>query len=83
MLSSIIGIIAGILCAVSFLPQVLIILKTKNTKDLSLTTFSMLSLGVFLWLIYGILIKDIPIIAANAVVFSLSLIIVGMKIKYG
>jgi len=82
MKSLIIGIVAGILCTLSFLPQVVKILKTKRTKDLSLTAFSALSLGVFLWLIYGILIKEFPVIAANAVTFVLSSSIVVMKIKY-
>jgi len=71
------------LCTLSFLPQVVKIFRTKQTKDLSLITFSMLSIGVFLWLIYGILIKEFPVIAANSVTLILALLIVIMKIKYG
>ena len=82
MTNLIIGLSAGILCMVSFLPQVVKIVRTKQTKDLSLITFSLLSLGVFLWLIYGILIGELPIILSNAVIFVLSLLIVRMKIKY-
>ena len=82
MINLIIGLSAGILCMVSFLPQVAKIVRTKQTKDLSLITFSLLSLGVFLWLIYGILIGELPIILSNAVIFVLSLLIVKMKIKY-
>ena len=82
MTSLIIGLCAGILCMVSFLPQLIKIVRTKQTKDLSLITFSVLSLGVFLWLIYGILIGALPIILSNAVIFVLSLLIVAMKIKY-
>jgi len=83
MKSLIIGLIAGILCTFSFIPQVVKIIKTKHTKDLSLITFSALSLGVFLWLIYGLMIKEFPVIAANAVTLILSLTIVMMKIKHG
>jgi len=83
MKSLIIGIVAGILCAFSFIPQVAKIIRTKHTKDLSLITFSALSLGVFLWLIYGLMIKEFPVIAANAVTLILSLTIVMMKIKHG
>ena len=83
MKSLIIGQIAGILCTFSFIPQVVKIIKTKHTKDLSLITFSALSLGVFLWLIYGLMIKEFPVIAANAVTLILSLTIVMMKIKHG
>lgn len=78
----VIGIIAGTLCTISFLPQVIRIAQTKHTKDLSLVTFSLFSLGVFLWLIYGILINELPVILANAATLSLALIIVGMKLKY-
>ena len=83
MKSLIIGIVAGILCTFSFIPQVVKIIRTKHTKDLSLITFSALSLGVFLWLIYGLMIKEFPVIAANAVTLILSLTIVMMKIKHG
>ena len=83
MLSLIIGTLAGILCTLSFLPQVIKIYKTKHTRDLSLVTFSVFSLGVSLWLIYGILIKETPVILANAAILILILLIVFMKIKYG
>lgn len=79
----IIGLLAGILCAISFFPQVIKIFKTKHTRDLSLATFSILSLGVFLWLIYGFLIKQIPIILANGAILVLALLILAMKVKYG
>lgn len=82
MTSLIIGLCAGILCTISFLPQVIKIVRTKKAEDLSLITFSVLSLGVFLWLIYGILIESLPIIVSNAAIFVLSLLIVAMKIKY-
>ena len=79
----IIGLLAGILCTISFLPQVIRISKTKHTRDLSLATFLILSLGVSLWLVYGILIKQLPIILANGAVLSLAILILIMKIKYG
>lgn len=80
--SFIIGIIAGILCTISFLPQVIRIARTKRTKDLSLVTFSIFSLGVFLWLVYGLILKELPIILANAATLTLALIIVAMKLKF-
>ena len=78
----IIGLCAGSLCVISFLPQVIKIFRTKNTRDLSLITFSLFSLGVFLWLIYGILIKSLPVILTNAAMAVLTLLIVVMKVKY-
>lgn len=80
--SLIIGIIAGSLCTISFIPQVARIIKTKHTKDLSLITFCVFSLGVFLWLIYGILIKELPVILANTSTLIFALFIVAMKIRY-
>lgn len=83
MISLIIGILAGFLCAISFIPQIVRIFRTRHTQDLSLMTFSLLCLGVFLWLIYGILTKDLPIILANSVILVLCSLIVVMKIKCG
>jgi len=80
--SFIIGILAGSLCAISFIPQVVKIFKEKQAKGISLVTFSIFSLGVLCWLIYGILIKELPVIIANTFILSLALFIVVMKIKY-
>ena len=79
----IIGLMAAVLSTVSFLPQVIQIFKTRHTKDLSLATFVLFSIGVVLWLIYGILIKEIPVILANITTLFLALFILVMKIKYG
>ena len=79
----IIGLLAGLLCTVSFLPQVIKAFKSRRTKDLSLATFSILSAGLFLWIIYGILISQIPIILTNVMILILSLLILGLKLKYG
>jgi MtN3 and saliva related transmembrane protein len=78
----IIGIAAGVLTTAAFLPQLIRVIRTKHTKDLSLITFSLFSLGVSLWLIYGILLKELPIILANAFTLVFAVPIVIMKIKY-
>ena len=82
MTSLILGIVAGTLCTISFLPQVVRILRTKQTKDLSLVTFSIFALGVLCWLIYGIVIQEMPIILANTATLILVILIIVMKIKY-
>ena len=82
MTSLIVGILAGVLCTVSFLPQAIKIFKTKRAGDLSLITFVALCFGILLCLIYGIMIKELPIILANAAMLVLALLIVVMKIKY-
>lgn len=79
----IIGIAAGALTTVAFLPQLIRVIRTKHTKDLSLVTFSLFAIGVFLWLIYGILLGELPIILANAVTLLFVALIAVMKIKHG
>ena len=78
----ILGIMAGTLTTVSFIPQVIKIYRTKDAKDLSMTTFCVFSCGVFLWLIYGIVTGEWPIILANWVTFIFILLIITMKIGY-
>lgn len=79
----VLGLVAGTLTTIAFLPQVIKAFKTKHTKDLSFPTFLLLALGIVLWLIYGILIRQIPIILANTAALILIGFILAMKIKYG
>jgi MtN3 and saliva related transmembrane protein len=76
------GYIAGILTTVAFVPQVLQIYKTKSAKDVSLAMFLIFTLGVTMWLIYGIKVNAFPVIAANGVTLILALIILFFKFKY-
>ena len=78
----ILGIMAGTLTTVAFIPQVIRIYRTKVAKDLSIVTFSIFSCGVFLWLIYGIETGEWPIILANGVTLLLIFAIIAMKIRY-
>lgn len=76
------GTLAAILTTIAFIPQVIQVWKTKQTKDISLGMFSLFSVGVFLWFIYGIVLMKWPMIIANGIVFVLASIIVGFKLKY-
>lgn len=80
---SLVGLAAGLLTTVAFIPQVWKIWKAKSAKDISLRTYVAFSAGVALWLAYGILKQEPPIILWNAVTLCLSLAIVAMKLKYG
>jgi MtN3 and saliva related transmembrane protein len=80
---SLLGISAAILTTISLLPQVLKTIKTKKTKDISLGMYTIYCLGLLLWLIYGFLINDLPLILANSITFLLSLCILVLKIKFG
>ena len=79
----IIGMAAATLCALSFVPQIIKIYKTKTTRDLPVVTFLFFMLGVILWLIYGLMIKEFPIIIANSLTLIFIFIIIAMKLKYG
>jgi len=80
---ALIGLIAAICTTASFLPQVVKILKSRRTGDVSLLMYSILTTGLFLWLVYGILIKDVPLILANSISFTLSLSVLLLKIRHG
>jgi MtN3 and saliva related transmembrane protein len=77
-----IGLLAGTLTTLAFVPQVVKIWKTKHARDLSLGMFAIFSSGVLLWLWYGIEIGVTPVIVANAVTLGLSLTILFFKIRY-
>ena len=77
-----VGSIAGDLTTLAFVPQVLKVIQTKDTKSLSLGMYSMQVVGIFLWLVHGYLIKDTALIVANTVTFCLALIILVYKLKY-
>lgn len=78
-----IGYIAAVIGIFTFLPQVIKCWQTKHTKDISLLTYSLLTIGAGLWTIYGLLLGAIPIILVNAVIGALSLFMVVLKLKYG
>ncbi len=75
-----IGFFAAFCTTLSFLPQVIKIVQTRDTQSLSLMMYVIFTLGVATWLIYGILRSDPAVVVANAVTLVLSLIILGLKI---
>ncbi len=78
-----IGFAAALLTTASFLPQVLHTYRSRDTQGISLWMYSLFTLGVGCWLVYGILVKAWPIIVANAVTFALAASILRMKIAAG
>lgn len=79
---TLIGLAAAACTTGSFLPQALKIIRTKDTKSLSLSMYVILVCGVALWLTYGILLHDTPIILANLLTLLLAGTVLGFKIKY-
>ncbi|MBE0649737.1 MAG: SemiSWEET transporter [Bacteroidales bacterium] len=82
MISHLIGYLAAILTTASFVPQAIKTIRTRNTQGISLIMYIMFSTGVLFWFIYGIVIKDIPVIVANAVTLCFAAIILVYKILY-
>ena len=80
---TLIGLIAAVCTTCSFLPQVIKILRSKKTKDVSLLMYTILTAGLFLWLIYGVILKDFPLIMANSMSLTLSICVLLLKIRHG
>ena len=80
--TTVVGFFAGFLTTISFLPQVVKTWKTRSASDLSLGMFSVFSVGVLFWLVYGFLIQEPPMIIWNSVTLILVLAILVMKLKF-
>lgn len=79
---TIIGLVAAICTTVSFIPQAIKTIKTKDTSGISLSMYSLFAFGTVMWLIYGIFSSNLPVSLANGVTLIFSLIILFYKIKY-
>jgi len=80
--TQILGLVAGGCTTIAFLPQVLKTWKTRTAKDLSLGMFSFFCFGVLLWLIYGIMMHDIPVIVANLLTLILASTLLYFKLSF-
>lgn len=78
----ILGLIAGTITSITFIPQVLQIWKTKSAKDISILMLSLLITGVSLWLAYGIVVKEVAIIYTNGMVLAMSLLMLYFKFRF-
>ena len=76
------GYFAGFCTTVSFIPQVLKVWKSKNVNGISLCMFIIFTTGVSCWLIYGMLLKNIPLIIANTLTLVLAIIVLIGIIKF-
>ncbi len=83
MIEQMVGYVAGFLTTVSFLPQVIKVWKSRSAKDISLGMFVLFTLGVSLWLVYGVMLGGAPIIVANAVTLVLASLVLVAKLRFG
>jgi MtN3 and saliva related transmembrane protein len=77
------GYAAAFLTTVSFIPQAVMIIRTRDTHGISRGMYAMFTLGVALWLVYGIALMSWPMILANSVTLGLAGTILGLKLRYG
>jgi MtN3 and saliva related transmembrane protein len=83
LLTTIIGLSAAICTTSAFLPQVIKAWRSRSTHDISAGMFVLQTTGNALWLIYGLLIVDLPLVAANAITLGLSGTVLALKLRYG
>jgi MtN3 and saliva related transmembrane protein len=79
----IVGLGAATLTTVSFIPQVWRSWKTHDTRGISLSMYAVFTLGIALWLAYGVFLGDLPIILANIVTLALASVVLALKVRYG
>lgn len=77
-----IGYVAATCTTLSFLPQLIRVLRLRSAREISLGMFLIFSVGTALWLTYGLLAHSKPVIAANAVTFVLAISILVLKLRF-
>ncbi|KZB53776.1 hypothetical protein TH44_20540 [Thalassospira xiamenensis] len=77
------GLLAGSLTTIAFLPQVIRTWRTRSTADISLVMFLILCTGIALWLVYGLIRGDWPVIIANGFTLVLASTILFFKLRHG
>jgi MtN3 and saliva related transmembrane protein len=82
-MKDLVGTLAATLTTLSFLPQAWLTLRTRDVSGISLSMYTVFTVGVALWLVYGFLLGAWPVIIANAVTLGLAATILTLKLKYG
>jgi MtN3 and saliva related transmembrane protein len=77
------GYAAAILTTSSFVPQAVMTIRSRNTSSISLAMYVIFTVGVALWLVYGIALESWPMILANTVTLGLAATILALKLRYG
>ena len=81
-LTELIGVVAAVLTTISFVPQVWHSFKTRDVSGISLVMYSIFTVGIALWLVYGILLNAWPLIVANGITLTLAMAILLMKLRF-
>jgi MtN3 and saliva related transmembrane protein len=81
-LATVLGTVAGVLTTAAFVPQVAKTWRTRSARDISGVMFVAFSIGVALWVVYGVLVRAAPVVVANSVTLVLALAILVMKARF-
>jgi MtN3 and saliva related transmembrane protein len=76
------GLLAGTITSIASIPQVVKTFRTRHARDISIWQPLLISIGVALWMVYGILIHDLPLIVANIVPLICNILLTVMKLRY-
>lgn len=79
---NLLGLVAGFLTTVAFVPQVVKTWRSRSTEDISLGMFALFSVGVGLWVFYGVLIGSRPVFFTNLATLGLALVLLYLKLRY-
>jgi MtN3 and saliva related transmembrane protein len=82
-METLVSALAATLTTVAFVPQAIHIIRFKETRAISLQMYVVFASGVAFWLVFGVMIWNWPIMAANAITLALALTIIRMKLRYG
>ncbi len=77
----IVGFVAAALTTFAFFPQAIKVIRTRDTKSISVVMYFVVTAGLILWLVYGILLRDLPLILANFITLIPAITILVMKIR--
>lgn len=80
--AELVGSLAAVLTTVSFVPQVWHTWRSRDVSGISLGMYAVFAAGVFLWLVYGLMLNAWPIVVANAVTLALAIAILAMKVRW-
>ncbi|MCB1786740.1 MAG: SemiSWEET transporter [Chromatiaceae bacterium] len=80
--TSSIGLLAAVLTTVSFVPQVVRVMRTRDTRAISLLMYLLFATGVALWCLYGLLLGLWPVVFANAITLALALVVIAFKLRH-
>jgi MtN3 and saliva related transmembrane protein len=81
-LATALGTVAGILTTAAFLPQVVKTWRTRSARDISGAMFGAFSVGVALWIVYGVMVRSAPVVVANGVTLVLAVAVLVMKARF-